>query len=242
MSPEDEPVAKAAYEELAEGYDEEFETNPYNTEMEFPATTSLIPPVAGQRILDAGCGTGIYSEWLRERGAEVVGVDVSEGMLEMAREKLGEDVPLHQGSLGQPLAFAESDSFDGIVCALVLGYVEDWRSTFAEFSRVLEPGGFLVFSTEHPVEAYVDNEDVDYFATECRTKEWDVDVPHYRRPLSEMVEPLVENGFCIDGIVEPQPNEAFREQRPDVYEKESRQPVFLCLRARLRGNGPEDSQ
>lgn len=232
MTDEAEPVAKAAYEQLAEDYDDEFETNPYNTEMEIPGTTSLIPPVEGRRILDAGCGTGIYAEWLLERGADVVGVDVSDGMLEIAREKLGEDVPLYQGDIGEPLEFAESDSFDGIVSALVLGYVEDWRAPFAEFARVLRPGGFLVFSTIHPVEAYVDNEDVDYFATECRTKEWDVEVPHYRRPLSEMIEPLVENGFCLDGIAEPQPTEAFRAQRPDVYEKESRQPVFLCLRAR----------
>jgi hypothetical protein len=46
-----------------------------------------------------------------------------------------------------------------------------------------------------------------------------------------MLEPLLAAGLRLDGIVEPEPTERFRERRPEAYEKESRQPVFLCLRA-----------
>jgi ubiquinone/menaquinone biosynthesis C-methylase UbiE len=231
-------TVEAAYDTVAETYDEDVENNAYNAELEMPGTTSLIPDVAGRRVLDAGCGTGIYSEWLRERGAEVVGVDASREMLARARERLGatdgerDDPPVefHRADLAEPLDFPD-ESFDGVVSALVLDYVEDWHATFAEFARVLRPGGFLVFSVGHPVEEYVDNEDVTYFDRERVTKQWDVEIPYYRRPLADVLEPLLAAGLRLDGIVEPEPTDRFRELRPEAYEKESRQPVFLCLRA-----------
>jgi hypothetical protein len=58
-----------------------------------------------------------------------------------------------------------------------------------------------------------------------------VEIPYYRRPLADMLEPLLAAGLRLDGIVEPEPTDRFRELRPEAYEKESRQPVFLCLRA-----------
>jgi ubiquinone/menaquinone biosynthesis C-methylase UbiE len=229
---------EAAYDTVADTYDDDVENNAYNAELEMPGTTSLVPDVAGRRVLDAGCGTGIYSEWLRARGAEVVGVDASREMLARARERLGvgdaerdgPPVEFHRADLAEPLDFPD-ESFDGVVSALVLDYVEDWHATFAEFARVLRPGGFLVFSVGHPVEEYVDNEDVTYFDREQVTKQWDVEIPYYRRPLADVLEPLLDAGLRLDGIVEPEPTDRFRELRPEAYEKESRQPVFLCLRA-----------
>jgi SAM-dependent methyltransferase len=228
----------AAYDAVAERYDDEIETNPYNADLEMPGTTSLVPAVAGKRVLDAGCGTGIYTEWLCDRGATVVGVDASREMLARARRRVGADegddadspAALCRADLAAPLPFPD-DSFDGVVSALVLDYVADWHATFAELARVLRPGGFLVFSVGHPVEEYVDNEDVTYFERERVTKQWDVEIPYYRRPLADMLEPLLAAGLRLDGIVEPEPTERFRERRPEAYEKESRQPVFLCLRA-----------
>lgn len=48
-----------------------------------------------------------------------------------------------------------------------------------------------------------------------------------------MLNPLAEAGFRLDRIAEPRSTEAFREQRPDAYEQESKTPVFLCVRAVL---------
>jgi hypothetical protein len=64
----------------------------------------------------------------------------------------------------------------------------------------------LVMEGELPVE-YVDNEGVDYFEIESVEKEWGIEIPYYRRPLSEMIDPLLETGFHIDGLVESQPTE-----------------------------------
>lgn len=232
MPSDDDSIVAAVYDEIAAKYAQEMETNPYNTELEFPGTTALIPDVTGKRVLDAGCGSGLYTEWLVDQGAEVVAMDASENMLSQAKKRLGTQAEFYQGDLEDRLDFAEDEAFDGVISALVLHYLKDWRQPLAEFARVLKPGGFLVFSVGHPVEEYVDNENVNYFETEQFENEWwSVEIPYYRRPLFEMLSPLLEAGFQLDGIVEPQPTDAFKEKQPEAYEKESQQPVFLCLRA-----------
>lgn len=231
MVPPDDRTPADAYDELAAGYEADVEAGAYNAHLEFPGTTSLVPDVDGKRVLDAGCGAGRYTEWLLDRGADVVGVDASEAMLERAADRVDDRAALHHGDLAEPLSFADDGAFDGVVSALALDYVEDWQSTFVEFERVLAPGGFLVFSVPHPIDEFDADEDVNYFETERRTADWDVDVPYYRRPLSAMFAPLLDAGFRVDAVHEPQPTEAFAEQRPERYETESREPVFLCLRA-----------
>jgi SAM-dependent methyltransferase len=233
MAGGDDPTTETAYDELADTYVEDVRTNAYNAELEFPATSSLIPDVDGKRVLDAGCGTGVYTEWLVERGADVVGIDVSAEMLGHAVELVGDRAEFERADLGEPLTFADDDAFDGVVSALALAYVADWDRVFAEFGRILRSGGFLVFSTGHPLDNFAPADDVggNYFEVERLTKEWEVEVPYYRRPFSKMLNPLLDNGFQLDRIVEPQPTDAFEELRPARYEKESTHPVFLCVRA-----------
>jgi ubiquinone/menaquinone biosynthesis C-methylase UbiE len=60
----DKPIALDAYETLAAAYAAVIDTKRHNAYYERPATLSLMPEVKGKRVLDAGCGTGVYSEWL----------------------------------------------------------------------------------------------------------------------------------------------------------------------------------
>ena len=246
MTEDGDPIARSAYDELAASYAADVRTDPYNADLEFPATSALVPDVTDSRVLDAGCGTGFYTDWLTEQGATVAGVDASEEMLARARERADDDATFYRADLGEDLTFAESDSFDGVVSALALDYVADWRQPLSEFARVLRPGGFLVLSTGHPLDQFPFGEsetgetdtdgasgEANYFEVERREKSWDIEVPYYRRPFSAVVNPLVETGFRLDRVVEPQPTERFRERRPERYETESRQPVFLCVRAEL---------
>lgn len=219
MTTDENPIAQNAYDELADTYTENIETNGYNADIAFPGTTAFIPDVDGKRILDAGCGTGAYTEWLLDHGTEVVGVDASEEMLKHATERVGDRAEFHQADLGSSLDFAADDEFDGVVSGLALGYVKDWQQTFSEFARLLDSSGFVVFSVKHPFDEYPLDEDENYFEIEMKTKEWVVDVPYYRRPLSAIITPILETGFQIDAIAEPQPTEAFKEKQPERYEK-----------------------
>lgn len=231
------PIAVEAYDALAESYAALVDAKPHNAYYERPATLSLLPDVRGKRVLDAGCGPGVYSEWLVTRGAEVVALDVSEKMVQLARERLGTKVQVVQADLEQPLDFLADATFDIVVSALALDYVRDWSGLFREFYRLLRRGGHVVFSIGHPAaEFFISHEAGNYFETELVDYEWTgfgtpVRVPAYRRPLGAVVNPLVEAGFVLERLLEPRPTEEFREKAPQEYEELTRRPGFLCVRA-----------
>jgi SAM-dependent methyltransferase len=115
--------------------------------VEEPPMHELIDGLPRGVALDAACGTGRYSAYLASRGHEVIGVDQSEAMLALAREKVP-GATFHHGDLtALPL---DNRSVDAIVCALALVHVEQVTSAFAEFARVLRPGGRVVISDVHP--------------------------------------------------------------------------------------------
>lgn len=235
MTEDDSPAVADVYDDIAESYAANYwEENLHQAELEFPATTRLLEGVDldDQRVLDAGCGSGVYTEWLLDCGADVVAIDVSEAMLEQTEALVGDDAELHHADLREPLEFAEGDSFDGVVCAEVLDHVEDLDTPFDEFARVLAQGGFLVLSVRHPLRNAIEYEDWSYFRTERLIEDWGVDTPHYPRPLAGILNSLLAAGFRLETVDEPTPTEAFRERDPAEYERLTHRPQFLCLRAR----------
>jgi SAM-dependent methyltransferase len=232
MSGEDTPDVTEAYDAIAKSYaDGYWEENPYQADFEFPATTDLVPDVSDSRILDAGCGSGVYSAWLVERGADVVGVDVSSEMLAEARERVGDRATFYRSDLAEPLDFATDDEFDGVVGGSAFDHVEDWDHLFSELARVVSPGGFLVFSMRHPLVDRLEYDDWNYFEVDERVEDWGVDVPHYPRPLSAVVNPLLDAGFRLEELVEPRPTDRFREKDPEAYGRLQKRPYWLCVRA-----------
>src|SRR5512137_2613943 len=106
------PIAQSAYDKLAEPYAAAIDTKPHNAYYERPATLSLFPDVRGLRVLDAGCGPGVYAEWLVEHGAQVVALDANEKMVRFAQQRLGERAQIMLADLEQPLDFLADGSFD----------------------------------------------------------------------------------------------------------------------------------
>lgn len=104
----------------------------------------LLGDVAGKRVLDVGCGAGQTTRWLRSRGAEVAGFDLSATQLAHAR---GLAVVRADA---EALPFASS-SFD-VACSAygALPFVADSARVMREVARVLRPGGRWVFSVTHP--------------------------------------------------------------------------------------------
>lgn len=233
----DQPIALEAYEHLATAYASAIDTKPHNAYYERPATLSLLPDVDGKRVLDAGCGPGIYSEWLLDRGAYVLAVDASPKMVELAKQRTKGRADVRQADLAAPLSFVESDSIDLIISPLVLEYVRDWHATFREFSRVLRNGGYLVVSVTHPFFDFSYFRSQNYFATELVSSQWTgftpvrVTMPTYRRSLQETLNPFAESGFRIERILEPKPTEDFLKADPHHYRELMKQPCFLCIRA-----------
>lgn len=230
------PIVLEAYEQLAEAYAAHVDTKPHNAYYDRPAVMSLLPELAGLRVLDAGCGPGAYAEALADKGADVVAVDCSPKMASLARQRLGERAQVIQADITKPLPFPDS-LFDLVVCPLVLEYVEHLEPVYAEFYRVLRAPGAFVFSAQHPFCDFVYYKSDNYFATELVGCEWKgfgnrVFMPCYRRPLADFINPLIQTGFILEKLVEPQPTEEFRLADPEEFEKLSHQPGFICFRAR----------
>ena len=139
--PNEQPIAQEAYDALAEAYAALVDTKPHNAYYERPATLSLLPEVHGKRVLDAGCGPGVYAEWLADNGAEVLAIDANEKMVRLARQRLKDKVKVVQANLEQPLDFLEDGWFDMVVSPLVMDYLKEWETVFREFYRVLKAGG-----------------------------------------------------------------------------------------------------
>lgn len=120
-------------------------------ERHFPAQWK---DLAGRRVLDVGCGTGRHTLKIAAQGNRVTGIDLSPGMLALAREKLKiyEDSRLVEGDF-LSADVLENQSFDALVAALVLEHMRDLPKFFAAARRVLGPDGNLHISEIHPVRA-----------------------------------------------------------------------------------------
>lgn len=111
------------------------------------AAVEAVNPAEGQTILDIAAGTGTSTEALASHGAEVVGCDLSPGMLEVARRKHPELLFVEANATRLPFA---RGSFDAVTISFGIRNVEDVEGALREMLRVTKPGGKLViveFST-----------------------------------------------------------------------------------------------
>lgn len=237
--------AHQVFDRIADGY---ASNNPHyaaRAEYEWPMVRSLLPDLEGRSVLDAATGAGYYAARIAERGASVVGIDASEAMIERARSRHGESATFQQADLRDPLPFTDG-RFDLVLSQLTLEHLRDWDPVIGEFARVLEAGGQLVLSTDHPFCTYftIEHEGTeigsaltqraDYYAIEAYERDWGTDetplhVPFVRRPLVEVVRPLFEAGFVLTALREPAPD---ADEEPMAY-FDDELPRFLGLRATL---------
>jgi predicted TPR repeat methyltransferase len=136
------------YEALAASYDATLASWGYDAPWHSAALllASLGGDGASQTVLDAGCGTGLAGQALREAGfgGRLLGIDLSPESVALAIERGIYDAVV-VGDLQQRLAY-DDDSVDGVVCVGVLTYVPDIAAICGEFCRVTRPGGAIVLT------------------------------------------------------------------------------------------------
>lgn len=211
---------------------------------EWQTLEKLMPDFAGKRVLDLGCGYGWHCIYAAERGAEsVTGIDLSEKMLETARQKTQSDRVEYLRMAMEDVDFP-AGSFDIVFSSLALHYVRDYEALAGRVYQMLAPGGVFLFSVEHPVftaygsqDWYYDGEGgilhfpVDNYFYEGRREAVFLGekVTKYHRTLTVYLNTLLEAGFTLQNIVEPQPPEDML-GLPGMKD-EMRRPMMLIIKA-----------
>lgn len=237
--------------EFFEGYKALRETDDnFNVLLEQPAMRKLLPDIKGKRVLDIGCGAGGNCLDFVNRGAEnVTGIDLSEKMLELARENCShEKITYLRMSMSDLSNFPKPDGGFGLVySSLAVHYAEDFPRLMREIYALTERGGTLLFSQEHPVMTATEGEGhwnydengnkisytfSDYQRGGKRTVSWFVDsVEKYHRTFSEVINAVIAAGFTIEEICEPVPDEYALQKRPSLS-SEFIKSNFLIVKAK----------
>lgn len=220
--------------------------NSANELFEKPALFSLLPPLDHRSVLDLGCGYGEHCVRMVEEGAKsVLGVDISQKMLAVAR---AENAHQRISYVNMPMEEIGKlqERFDIVVSSLAFHYVEDFRSLTGVIYRLLNDGGVLVFSQEHPINTcfsigsrWTKDENgnklfanvSDYSVDGERESAWFVDnVKKYHRTFSTIINTLIGSGFQIEKILEPVPTPEILKVAPE-YEDLRHKPDFLLVKA-----------
>lgn len=140
------------YDDIAEWYDQWIGAHSMNEDPFFLAVDTFIGDVTGKHICDLACGQGRVARHLADRGAHVVGIDLSAGLLAIAR-RYEEMNPRGIGYVQADAQYLDehvAGLFDGVVCFLALMDIPHLALTLHSVARVLKPGGWFVFAILHP--------------------------------------------------------------------------------------------
>ena len=218
-----------------------------NDLFEIPALFSMIPSLEGKRVLDLGCGFGEHCRMFVERGAAcVVGIDISEKMLEVAKRK-NNDPKIEYRLMPMEEIASLDGQFDVVVSSLALHYVEDFSAVVQGIHSLLSSGGVFLFSQEHPFvtshtggNRWTRDEQgnklhlnlSNYGIEGEREATWFVDhIKIYHRTFSTIVNTLIGAGFSIEAMTEPLPTNDILQCYPD-HSDLFHKPDFLLVRVR----------
>lgn len=220
----------------------------YNNLVEQPAIKRLLPDLRGKTVLDLGCGYGNNCIDFISRGAtRVVGVDISSKMLEIAKqENAHENIKYIQMDMSEISIL--KPKFDLIFSSLAFHYVEDYKELLSDIGLLLKDDGILLYSQEHPYTTApkkgctwtkdklgnkLYSNLSDYMYSGKRQVIWFKEaVEKYHRPMSEIINTLIQENFIIKEIVEPVPDEDALKKRPDFID-EFHRTTSLIIKAQI---------
>ena len=214
---------------------------------EWETLKKLLPDFNGKRLLDLGCGYGWHCIYAMEQGAAAAtGIDISEKMLSVAREKTRCPEVTYMCMALEDMDFP-AGSFDIALSSLALHYVESFDEIAKKVNRFLSDEGYFVFSAEHPIFTAEGSQDwyrdgagnilhfpVDNYFYEGmrRARFLGEEVVKYHKTLTTYIDGLLTNGFELLRVVEPQPPE--RMLCIEGMKDEMRRPMMLIAAARKK--------
>ncbi|MBN1330241.1 MAG: class I SAM-dependent methyltransferase [Candidatus Heimdallarchaeota archaeon] len=225
------------YDRMGEAYVRKNERDIHNALYNRPNIIALMDAIENKHVLEIGCGGGSFTEWLLNQKASVVACDISQKMVEIAKQRVGSKAEILLVDISKPLTFAEDKFFDVIVASLVLHYIDNWLPVFKEFQRILKDDGSIVISIHHPHADWLWHKRTNYFIKELYEDTWQIEgepykVTYYHRTLANIFAIFKKNGFYVDVLLEPFPVPEAKELDPVLYENLITKPRFLFFRLR----------
>lgn len=211
---------------------------------EWETLKKVLPDFTNKAVLDLGCGYGWHCNYAVEQGAQsVVGIDQSKKMLEVAKEKFNSSKISYIQSSIEDIDF-QKNSFDVVISSLALHYVKDYDRLIQKISEMVKVGGQIIFTVEHPTFTAYGSQDW-YYNEEGKILHFPVDnyyvegkreavflgttMMKYHRTLTTYLDTLVQHGFQIDRVLEPEPAE--KRLADGSLNNEMRRPMMLIISA-----------
>jgi ubiquinone/menaquinone biosynthesis C-methylase UbiE len=212
----------------------------WNEQIDIPAVIKLLnKELKGKRVLDLGCGSGIFARRLVAKGAKVVGLDNSQTMINLAISRL----PAAKFITGdaRKLPF-QNGAFDIIVSNLFIHYIKDLLPLFREINRVLDADAEFVFSFHHPTAEVTRYRNIkERIAVEL--------MPYYHHDLykwtmakkmvlisfhhtfEDIFKALNKSGFVVAELSEPRPKKGTESINPEAFKITTQYPTFCAIKA-----------
>jgi len=232
---------KQIYDKFAEKYHKKRQNpdeNFYNLYIEMPAMLSILKNrVKNMKVLDLGCGSGIFSKKLLQLGSNVVGLDLSKSLIDIARKE-NPKIEFHIGD-AKKTQFKKT-SFDIVSSSLMIHYFNNLDPLFKEISRILKNNGTLVFSFHHPTSEVTDKVKMNgknvsilnpYFHS--NKYKWtmmkEMELISYHHTFETISKSLKKSGFLIEQIIEPKAILSGKKVNKQIYERCNNYPSFCII-------------
>jgi ubiquinone/menaquinone biosynthesis C-methylase UbiE len=232
------------------------DTNVWRNQLLLPEMLELLGDVRKKRIVDIGCGDGEYARILAQKGADVLGIDGSEHLIQAARERSQTVHGTLRFAVGNAsrLEGIDAGSFDIVLSAMCLMALVEFQEAIAEMGRLLTPHGRVVCSALHPCfsgpHAHVmhQHETAVYTNDQYFHEGWFEDqlsqalgtsLPFYHRTLQDFLMPFLDAGFLLRTLREPYPSDALLHEFPGTAQLR-RIPMFIILEFEKKGDVKDD--
>lgn len=225
----------------------------YQEKLIKPNLLRILNAKAGQEILDAGCGQGFFAREIAKTGAKVLGIDIGNELIKLAKEKSGANEKYLVLS-AEKMSGLLDGWFDGAICVLALQNIKNFQVAISEISRVLKSSGRLVLVLNHPafripsssdwgfdetakvqfrrIEKYMSeiSQNVDMTQGESNVKKKKFTMS-FHRPLQSYFKAFAKAGMAVVRLEEWVSHKASdkgpRKIAEDITRKEI--PLFMCL-------------
>lgn len=242
-------VMAMAYENFTDKADS------YSYSIEWPCIQKMLPDLKDKSILDLGCGSGRFTYLLEKEEPRIItGIDLSQQMLDIAREKSKSNnskAVFLKGDINH-LDLLKIGTVDFIFSSTTFHYIPDLNTLFSQLYTLLNTGGSCIISLMHPVytaEYPIDKNGIFPSDDDWTIRYLDKSIRSYIQPwieynslinnylsssyhhtVSDYINAIIKAGFHIIQVEEPAPPDAWKERFYNRYDSFIQTPSFFILK------------